>query len=1276
MLTIYKASAGSGKTYQLALHYLKMVLGVKESGDGKWKLNPLLTTSIPSQAHRRILAITFTNKATEEMKSRIVASLFGVATAKDEKSHDYIKPLLDTFGCSFEALRDAARKAMMSLLHDFSFFNVSTIDSFFQTILRTFARELGIQGDYNIEINSSEAIRNALNLLLDDLSNYGAKEDARTRRVKNWLMTRANDASGKFNPFKRQSKEYKTLVELVEKIFSEDFKPLQTELYSYFEDTSKLDKFRLELEKIIKVSTQKLYEAGERAVTDVGMSGQESYISSNTRNLLDSLAKGTADPAKPSAMFKRLAEGVRVIGEAEYKLNKVGKVQMEPNDTYIAAIDRLAQAIQKTYPVYRTARLLLNTVPQLEFINVMLKYLEQYKKESNLVILDDTSTYISRIIGGSEIPFIYEHLGNHLRHFLIDEFQDTSRLQWKNIFPLVDNSHSDGDDSLIIGDIKQAIYRFRNSDASILGSDLQNIDFPDPETRQIRGETEEENCNYRTAHGIVKFNNSIMPLFASFALNDPEPDGYVGNQVVQMRSEERADLPAHIALFPYDYKSKNTEYDVTANPLTQPVISDEETKIRVLVEQIKKQRQTHSLNDIAILFRTSENVKNVIKALLDEGIDVQSADSLFLKNAPSVRLLVSLLHMLVSAGLSVEEDHEDDEIALKREEDTARREHRTTTSTERRPAKLDNSALTNQTLFESRYNFFLSQGGPGRTPLSPQEAIQKALDPEAKTEVNAIEYIDTVTVGKEKSDPTPDVIGKAPQSLNETIEMILHKHPATLVAIIEAILSAGLIPDTALQAEKDYIAAFTDLALNYSETNNNDLVGFLDWWVQHQDKVTIIPPPECEAVRVMSIHRAKGLEFECVHLIDFDWPLVDDRENAWLDIRPGHRNPAYKTDVNVSLPIPTEYFPPLVNLSLTEGAIGFPGSPFRNFLDEQQRLMRIDALNLAYVGLTRPVSSLSIYFNVDSAKIGTVPRPEDLKTVGHILAAVLQIKTGKTAGDDELEITSENFNPETLALNIDVPATKELSDDEKVKKADKEAKKKKEKEENAKMSALLNKCYTSKFRSDMSSIVNVESFQRNPEDIVEPDEDGHPAEKTKEERLEMRKKQKQEKTQRGVDLHEILSFIPYVSSDADIYTVINEAIEKASLSEGFVKENIDNYRSVILQMLATPGTEDWFSPDNIIETELTYHFPNPKAGTDKATANTPMALNKRMDRLVQQPDGTVIVVDYKFTQVQDIEHNEQVEQYMSHLSEILPNTEIKGYLWYVDLNLISPISFK
>ena len=1230
MLTIYKASAGSGKTFQLALHYLKMVLGVKDNPDGRWRLNPQLLTDKPSQVHRHILAITFTNKATDEMTKRIVASLNEVSHAANPDSHPYITMLMEEFGCSFEDLRSASSRALISLLIDFGNFHVSTIDSFFQTVLRTFARELGIQGDYNIEISPEDPIRLAVNLLFNDLDSPNKHNDPKLQRLYRWMEERAAEAQGKYTPYKRASKDFKALVLMVNKIFAEDFKPLQQDLRDYLDDPERLDKFTHSLDETIKSYTAIMTDAAQKALGLVNSFVETGLIKKSTLGLLEDFASGIFD-CRQKKLLERVLNGETDCDLFTLNKSKSKKIDDSQSLAYVTAMNDFAEAIQTHYPVYRLALVLKKTIPQLEFLRVMFDYLDKARREGNFLILDDTASHISRVIGHTEVPFIYEHMGSHLRHFLIDEFQDTSRLQWENLLPLVTNSHDEGHDSLIIGDVKQAIYRFRNSDPSILGHDLEHVDFPDSSRVTLRGDSESDNRNHRTAHGIVKFNNTIMPLFAQRALQTEYPEGYSGTQVQQACSDNKAHLPSRIEFIPYvtgSYRSKCVKYDDEGHPvpfnpsgvlLAQPVITDNDSLVNVIIDRILKQvnERHYRWKDIAILYRSKVHVRTLIKEMVRRQIPLLSSDSLYLNNASSVKLLVSLLTMLANTTVA----------PLRKDRDGDKSQNE----------EVQQSASTAHTVFETRYNYFVNNSGLG---LTPQQAIDRALSSDNEVEESEV--------------PSSKVY--------DTLRKILARHPATLVATVEAILAEGLIPTKTIEDEKNYMSAFIDLVLDYGERIDNDINGFLQWWDDHKGSATVTAPPDSDAVKIMTIHSAKGLEFKCVHLVDFSWKLVDTRDDVWLDIRPGN-----SFGIQSRLPLDSDLIPPMMHFSLSTSGLQYPGSPFNAYMEEQKKLMRVDALNLAYVGLTRAQTELTVYYDTMTSN-----------TVGAAMADTLTAVTKEqpdSADRFRLAIPDGCFNKETKALLLEIAPSAPLTDKVLARQQCETEEQKAQEVANKKLSDRLTARYISVVRADLKTLVNVEALDRRSDEIIDDvdDEmanDGIKSVDEKEELFRLRSRLKNEKTQRGLDLHEILRHIPHYEEGDDLEAIIGQAIEKASASDSFNASAATEYSDLLRKMLTEPAATRWFSPSARVDTEISYHEPW-KEGDERDDYR--LGRMHRIDRMVEYPDGSVDIVDYKFSANKLPEYVVQVREYVNAVSRILPGRRVRGYLWYVDLGNVDPV---
>ena len=635
MLTIYKASAGSGKTYTLAYEYVRLLLGVKSEGGG-YRLNSprYMGGNVLASRHRSILAITFTNKATEEMKSRIVAELSSLAADHADGSADcpYAPGLMAEFGCTRDELRATAAGALRSLLFDYHHFNVSTIDSFFQTVLRAFAREVDRQGDYGVELSDEFAVVSGIGLMLDDL-NYG--NPPRRKEMMRWignytmdLVERGRDGS----MFNRSGTLLKNLAAYVRKMGSEIFKQKADEVLAYLDDPDRMKRFVEALDNRAAAVMRHVAEGAAEIERQFPALGYDERVlpAAFWRVLTCVRDDGKVELGDFSlkAMSKILAW--RSSGDNSFYTKTYcpgsAKNKVFPPDAFSDLISDWLNACYKAAVEVNALGRIKAACPGLEFLGFTWHYINRFREENNLILLSDTHDLLQRIIGGSETPFIYERIGVTLRHFLIDEFQDTSHMQWHNLRPLVADSIATGCDNLIIGDEKQAIYRFRNSDSSLLHHVVAESDFPHDHV--IRGNCAAENTNHRSVPGIVRFNNA---LFARIACKCGV-EGY--ENTVQSISARKADLGSYIQI-----------YDTSA----LEKVNDMPPELDITAREIIRQHEAgYSWRDIAVLVRRRKEAETVVNYLLKyyPQIKVLSDEALLLRNSPAVKLVVSMLKLV------------------------------------------------------------------------------------------------------------------------------------------------------------------------------------------------------------------------------------------------------------------------------------------------------------------------------------------------------------------------------------------------------------------------------------------------------------------------------------------------------------------------------------------------------------------------------------------------------------------------------------------------------
>ncbi|MCC8038131.1 MAG: UvrD-helicase domain-containing protein [Bacteroidales bacterium] len=637
MLTIYKASAGSGKTFTLALEYITCLLGYKDF-KGHYHLR-----KSASKAHRHILAITFTQAATAEMKKRIVdqlAVLSHSSSLPQEDKSKYLPKLQDTFGATEIEIEEAAGEALYDLLFDYGGFQVNTIDSFFQSVLRSFAREIELPGDYEIELDDELVIGRGVGEMLSSVT-LDPRNPA-TAQLSQWLldyMRQTMEEGNKFNLFNRGSRLHTSLVETLKDFLSEKFKMNRPEIVAYFkrEDAplQQLQAFLAKGGKEVVECYKKEAEECKKIIAESGDIFQEKFIKAihNGCQEMPGAPLSKHNPSKfvtdwdssPEYLYKKAeyTKGVPAHIDSEIKLH----------------VEKMRQALNE-YPIYG---ILKKNVFYFGLLGYVLRFIEQYRLDNNVILLSDTQDLLEGVINHDQNPFIYERIGYQLHHFLIDEFQDTSAMQWQNLSPLVEESISNGYDNLIIGDEKQSIYRFRNSDPTLLATKVNEQmgkKFKE-EQLELRGLKAEQNTNYRSLGNVVRFNNSLFHSMASLAKVEST---YVTITQKVGKSDELDQGYVNLA-----FVAKPEEG--TAADLA----------FARMLEHLKRQLDAgYQPKDIAILVRKGREGSQVVNFLLDkmkEGelpqVEITSGDSVAISSSPVVNLIISVLRTIDSTDTSV-----------------------------------------------------------------------------------------------------------------------------------------------------------------------------------------------------------------------------------------------------------------------------------------------------------------------------------------------------------------------------------------------------------------------------------------------------------------------------------------------------------------------------------------------------------------------------------------------------------------------------------------------
>ncbi len=411
---IYKSSAGSGKTYTLAMEYLKLAL-----------VHPF--------AFKNILAVTFTNKATKEMKERILKDLERLMhTINPEALLD--RTLLKHLQLSEEQLKIRAREVLSTILHHYSDFSISTIDSFFQRVVRAFAREIDLQAKFDIEMDQAAVMERLVDRLM-----FKVAEDNNLHR---WLVDFADEKI-------REGKSWDirwNISKLGSQIFQEDFKKHQHEIRTFIKDPENILDFRTRLfeeRKMIQKRVQEIKQQAETIRSQYGLSWTDFKGGSRSSFLFfDRIGSGQALFPTISATLTRCPDNPE-----EWSTKKGPCAQIE--QAYGAGLNQLLKEALAIVPRWNTLEAVRRNFYVFGIFSQLLEELQQLKEEENIMLISDANEFLKEITAETEAPFIYEKVGNQYKNFLIDEFQDTSGFQWASFFPLLDNSMASGDTSLM-----------------------------------------------------------------------------------------------------------------------------------------------------------------------------------------------------------------------------------------------------------------------------------------------------------------------------------------------------------------------------------------------------------------------------------------------------------------------------------------------------------------------------------------------------------------------------------------------------------------------------------------------------------------------------------------------------------------------------------------------------------------------------------------------------------------------------------------------------------
>lgn len=631
-LNIYRASAGSGKTHLLTGFYLKQLF---------------LPADLPGSPNTElrfseILAVTFTNKATAEMKGRIIQELYLLSV--DPQKSDYWEDVNPDGSKTPDQIRKKAKDLLVQILNDYASFNISTIDSFFQKVVRSFARELNVSGNYEIEMDLDKALDATLSNFLDKL------DDRKQKETFDWLV----EFSEKRNEEGAGWDFREPLLKMAKKaLTSEEYRNHSQRIKEFTKDKKALHAY----ENLLRGIRQDWKENVNRLGQD-GLDTLEKYglqIEDFSRSFPGRLAEWanyeSGKIPEPTSTFIKNADnpGSWFAKKSQYAKGLPAEAEAAIKDVFTRCIDHF---IGKPYRDYCTATAIARNLYELGIMANIDEELKAYCDEQNMMLLSSTNELLSRLIGPDDAPFIYEKTGTRIKSYMIDEFQDTSGMQWGNFVPLINNSLSQGYQNLIVGDVKQSIYRWRGSDWGLLDSQLNRyhpkMHFEDPDALKV---------NWRSLESIVNFNNQFFKAAAE------KLDALAGTeQITRIYRDLKQDLPKKMQEDPATPKGLvSIEFlectDEDGNIIDKPNADRKEAEaMRRLPGQIIRLMDLgFRAKDIAILCRRKAECSKVAETLLKYKqdhpespykMDIISNEALLISARPSVQTVINVMRHL------------------------------------------------------------------------------------------------------------------------------------------------------------------------------------------------------------------------------------------------------------------------------------------------------------------------------------------------------------------------------------------------------------------------------------------------------------------------------------------------------------------------------------------------------------------------------------------------------------------------------------------------------
>ena len=856
---IYNASAGSGKTYTLVKDYLKIVL-----------------TSEAYLPHRHVLAITFTNKAVDEMKSRIVAALLRfsspkILTEKDDLFSDLVKDL----GLTPLSIHQKAKQLIQKILHNYGGFDVSTIDKFNQRLIRTFAHDLKLPVNFEVELDTDTLLRKAVDQMISKIG----KDKALTKTLVSYALSKSDDDKS----WDIALDLYKSAKLLTQETSLPYLELLSSQKLAAFDDfKTKLIKEYNALEQEVSVAATQVL----KLIASRGLSSKDFF-----RSLLPK-------------HFSALAEKKHQI-----KFDLVWQNTIETTPFYTKTTSgAIAQKIDALRPdlvatflstkkaVYRLRYLqnIKKNLTPLSVLTLIQNEINNIKQTQNILLISEFNTIIGREIKAQPAPFIYERIGEKFNHYFIDEFQDTSELQWANLEPLMTNTlSSDQGSVLLVGDAKQSIYRWRGGKPEQFINLINNKhDFP------VQASVLSLPKNYRSCQKVVKFNNDFFKYCSSTIFSNPVHKSLYESAVQDIHNTKEG----YVHLSFLDFEKGDDKDALYAK------------EVHTTIEQYIASNEDAAYKDICVLVRKRKEGVAVANYLISKELDIISNETLLIAESKEVQLIINVF------------------LYLQDNENTTAKLNVINYLVERHSVVDGHQFRLNYLQLDVISCFAaMEQLGINFDPIT---AIQLSV-------YELAEYIIT------------------------TFDLV--------------------------QNSNAHVQFFLDEVFEFSQKQSASIAQFLDYFEQKKEKLSIVSPKGLDAVQIMTVHKAKGLEFPVVIFPFAELNIYKEIEpKEWMPTAHLHKDfPFFLMNYNKDF----EQFGP-------EGKARY---------DAHQSILELDNINLLYVALTRAAEQLYIIGNAAGASKSS----EDLKTYSDLLIGFLKSEGKWESGASHYTFGSlERITPE------------------------------------------------------------------------------------------------------------------------------------------------------------------------------------------------------------------------------------------------------------------------